>query len=101
MRNLSDIVDTSGLRGSQRLEMAPGEVRSFEMVYFREREGNWGKYWVVELRDRDNGHYFYLTSNSRPFREVMERLRDKIGEGVVEPPINVTLKRVGRLVFIY
>ena len=101
MRNLSDIVDTSGLRGGERLEMAPGEVRSFHMVFFREREGAWGRYWVVELREPENGRYFYLTSNSRPFREVMERLREKVGEGVVDPPIKVTLKKVGRMLFIY
>jgi hypothetical protein len=101
MRELRELVDVESLPRGRRLELVPGEEYQLEMVGFWEREGRWGKYWVMEVRNPKDGRYHYITSASRPFSRVMEQLRQKIGEGVVEPPIIVHLKKLGSQIFIY
>jgi hypothetical protein len=100
MRRLSDIIGADGVGGDERLTLNHGEEVTMELISFREREGTWGRYWVVELRHPGTGKVCYLTSGSRPFCRALELLRRHVPEGEVEPPILVTLKRLGRTLII-
>jgi len=93
---LRDLLGTQVFEMRERLELRPGEYRELLLESFSAREGAWGPYWSLSLRDPEGGRCYYLSTSSKQVHEVMQKLSDMVGTGKASLPVMVRVRRLRR-----
>ena len=96
MRSLSEFYTP---RNRIRLSIADfrdGQGIDVEVHSYRMRDGNFGTYYEVDLKDAATGQDYTLITGSRGVAEALEALDVAIAEDNIELPVKARLERRGR-----
>jgi len=92
MKRLNELLSTGAIEARWKLQLKEGEEKEMVLEGLEMKEGRWGQYALLYLREQETGKAYYLTTGSARNIEVLGKLVELLMKGEVQLPILVTIR---------